>query len=96
MLQQWSTDILDIWTEVYALVLAKLIKDDVDKLNNQDECRKTVAKMADRNQSIKVRTKVASLLGFLEKYESLGTSDLYKRYFISDSKQKTRIVSVVC
>ena len=25
MLQQWSADILEVWTEVYALVLAKLV-----------------------------------------------------------------------
>ena len=52
--------------------------------------------MGDRNQTIKVRIKAAVLLGFLAKYDSLGSPELYEQYFLSDLKQKTRLFSTVC
>ena len=73
MLQQWSPDILEIWTEVYALVVSKLVKTGKDFAKTTEECRKTVSRMADRNQAIKVRIKVPGLIGFLAKYDSIGS-----------------------
>ena len=84
MLAEWSADILEIWTEVYAIVLSQIQKktDKGDKYNNS--CRKTVVKMSDRNQAIKVRIRVAGLVGFLAKYDSMGSADKYKQFFLSE------------
>ena len=55
MLQQWSADILEIWTEVYTLTLAALTKlkrrsgDTKDLESTYLECKQTVQKMSDRN-----------------------------------------------
>lgn len=40
--------------------------------------------MMDRNQTIKVRIKAASLLGFLAKYNSLGKSEHFENFFIQN------------
>jgi hypothetical protein len=48
--------------------------------------------MAERNQAVKVRVKSANLLGFLAKYNSLGSPKLYKKSFLD----KARIVAGVC
>ncbi len=84
MLAEWSTDILEIWTEVYAMVLSQLQKktDKRDKYNAA--CRKTIVHMSDRNQAIKVRIRVAGLLGFLAKYDSMGSVDKYVQLFLSE------------
>ena len=60
ILSLWNFDLLEIWVEVYALVLAKLVKLDRGDLPSlQEECRKTLIGMAERNQAIKVRIKAA-------------------------------------
>jgi hypothetical protein len=41
--------------------------------------------MGDRNQTTKVRIKSAVLLGFLAKYDSLGSPELFEKYFLSDA-----------
>ena len=90
MLQLWSSDILEIWTEVYALAIAR--KTSTIGSMDLDECKQTVLKMAERNQAMKVRVKSANLLGFLAKYNSLGSPELYKKSFLG----KARIVAGVC
>ena len=87
MLGQWSADILEIWTEVYALTLAKI----VEKVGNCseadghiDECVRIVQRMTDRNQTIKVRIKAASLLGFLAKFNSLGNAEKFYKLLIAN------------
>lgn len=83
MLAEWSSDILEIWTEVYAIVLAQLNKiEKTEKYNTA--CRKIVVTMSDRNQAIKVRIQVASLIGFLAKYDSIGSVDKYVQMFLSE------------
>jgi len=87
MLQQWSADILEIWTEVYTMALSEIVK-----LNRKQpvaeleslflECKQTVQKMSDRNQTIKVRLKAASLVGQLAKYDSLGDPERFKSFFL--------------
>ena len=42
--------------------------------------------MSDRNQPIKVRIKGASLIGFIAKYDSLGSSDIYKNFFFAEPR----------
>ena len=87
MLQQWSADILEIWTEVYTMAFSEIVK-----LNRKQpvaeleslflECKQTVQKMSDRNQTIKVRLKAASLVGQLAKYDSLGDPERFKSFFL--------------
>lgn len=86
MLQLWSADILEIWVEVYALTLKSLVANarENEKAKLQDECRKKVLAMADRSQSVKVRVKASNLLGFLAEYDSLGSADIFKQYFVVD------------
>ena len=88
MLQQWSADILEIWTEVYTLTLAALTKlekrsgDTKDLESTYLECKQTVQKMSDRNQTIKVRIKAASLVGQLAKYDSIGDPERFRQFFL--------------
>lgn len=50
MLSCWSADILEIWTEVYAMVLSQIVTRNLDS-NKDDifECKKTVYTMMDKN-----------------------------------------------
>ena len=51
---------LEIWIEVYAIVISKIInKKSVNQFNVLDACKQKVSTMSDRNQTIKVRIKVA-------------------------------------
>jgi hypothetical protein len=50
MLSQWSADILEIWTEVYALVLSKIVARNLESSKDDiEECKKTVYAMMDKN-----------------------------------------------
>ena len=94
MLNQWSSDILEVWTEVFALTLAKLVKRDGDTKHCLD-CKQVTVKMNDKNQAIKVRIKGALLLGFVAKYDSLGSPDLFEEYFLSE-KSRNRLILTIC
>lgn len=99
MLSLWNTDILEIWVEIYAIIMSKLIK--LEEFQEQstvlkEECRKAVITMAERNQAAKVRIKAANLLGLLAKYDSLGCKQTFKNYFIADSNNRARILSAIC
>ena len=59
MLNNWNADMLEIWIEVYAIVISKIIKKKSLNTKVLEECRNKVANMSDRNQTIKVRIKVA-------------------------------------
>ena len=94
MLNQWSSDILEVWTEVFALTLARLVKRDSDTKHCLD-CKQVTVKMNDKNQAIKVRIKGALLFGFVAKYDSLGSPDLFEEYFLSD-KSRNRLILTIC
>ena len=93
MLQQWSADILEIWAEVYSLSLARITQ--LEKQNQKlqgdlsdldplfQECKQIVQKMSDRNQTIKVRIKAASLVGQLAKFDSLGSPETFRSFFLA-------------
>lgn len=74
MLKNWNNDMLEIWIEVYSIVISKIVrkKDVTNNFNILDACKQKVATMSDRNQTIKVRIKVAQFVGLLAKYESFG------------------------
>lgn len=74
MLNNWNNDMLEIWIEVYSIVISKIVrkKDVTNNFNILDACKQKVATMSDRNQTIKVRIKVAQFVGLLAKYESFG------------------------
>ncbi len=63
---------------MYALVVSKITKEKYGNVSNAEDCRKTVVQMGDRNQTIKVRIKADVLLGFLAKYDSLSSTELYE------------------
>lgn len=89
LIRLWSSDILEIWIEVYALALAELTKlrkkqgsFDEYKQETQQECKQLVQKMIDRNQSNKIRIKGATLIGLLAKYSSIGDPEAYNTSLI--------------
>jgi hypothetical protein len=51
MLNNWNTDMLEIWIEVYAIVISKIVNK--KNVNNQfkilDDCKNKVSTMSDRN-----------------------------------------------
>ena len=52
MLKLWNADIIEIWVEVYAIVLAKMVREEEFKDSWEtirQEGRKTVITMAERN-----------------------------------------------
>lgn len=52
--------------------------------------------MAERNQPVKTRVKAANLIGLFAKYNSLGSKETFKRFFVGDQDQRSRIVSAIC
>ena len=76
MLSLWSEDILEVWTEVYAVASGCLIKVQ-SKLQVQQECRNTMNMMSEGNQPIKVRIKAARLLGQMAQFDSVGDGQIY-------------------
>lgn len=69
--------------------------DEIAKERLFEESKKKVNAMADRTQSVKVRVKAANLLGFLAKYDSMGSAVTFKHFFIADEQKRTRIVSLI-
>ena len=63
---------------------------------NLEDCKKIVFRMNDRNQSIKVRIKAATLLGFVAKYNSLGSGAVFEEFFLSDKPSRVKLINQVC
>ena len=94
MLNNWNTDMLEIWIEVYAIVISKIVnKKGVNKSEVLDDCKQKVTTMSDRNQTIKVRIKVAQFVGLLAKYKAFGNSTQFEIMILKSTK---KIFNILC